>query len=92
MSECEIYTSGFVLNHVKDCTISSTIAPAVWGSYFKCLDVCSLLSGVKREPVQNERHCGDLVVLCDCNWDSSVLIYPGFRGFPEYLLSDPDPI
>ena len=69
MSECEIYTSGFVLNHVKDCTISSTIAPAVWGSYFKCLDVCSLLSGVKREPVQNERHCGDSVVICECNAD-----------------------
>ena len=79
MSECEIYTSGFVLNHVKDCTISSTIAPAVWGSYFKCLDVCSLLSGVKREPVQNERHCGDIALI-------NRRYIPGFPGLPRMLF------
>ena len=32
---------------------------------FKCVDVCSLLSGVKREPVQNERD--DSIVIY--NWD-----------------------
>ena len=42
-------------------------------AYYICVYVCSLLSVVKREPVQNERHCWDLVVICDCNGDLPAL-------------------